>query len=112
MRNLTVETFGTDQDSDKRMYFLYDGQYYQLCVSYHPSSGDKIYLHNPKDEYSYQGIFELAKDLKKKGDFIKEGTCTLVCQGCKSFNSLTSQLEAAKHSQMTGHINFRSSDDI
>jgi hypothetical protein len=53
MRNLHVETFGSDQDAQNRMYLMFDGDKYNLCMNYHPTSGDKIYQFDPTDEYVY-----------------------------------------------------------
>ena len=74
IQDAEIIMFNDGQGCTKRLYFLYDGTHYNLIKSI---NNDRQFA--PLDEQAYQGVLELAKECKAKGDAIDPAVFSLVC---------------------------------
>ena len=100
IQDVEVLMFGHDRCYETRVYVLYDGTHYNLCVDAHNHRTFK-----PDDERVYQGVLELAKTCKKAGEAIDPAIFSLVCFECN--RGLIGQIDAVDHAKQTGHTDFR-----
>jgi hypothetical protein len=72
--------FGHNKGHSRRLYFLFDGTHYNLCMAF--EGQNKVRSFSPQDEEAYQGCLELAKECKEKGEAIDPAIFSLVCYEC------------------------------
>ena len=80
IQDVEVLMFGHNKGYSRRLYFLFDGTHYNLCITM--DGANKVRSFNPTDEKAYQGVLELAKDCKEKGEAIDPAIFSLVCYEC------------------------------
>ena len=91
IQDTEVLLFNHGKGLTERVYVLFDGTHYNLCV-HKRENGEKVRRFAPADEQAYQGVIELAKVCKSKNEDIDPAIFSLVCYQCSK--GLIGQVDA------------------
>ena len=82
IQDIEVLLFGHNKGLAERIYVLFDGTHYNLCVHKPSHNAIPTRRFSPTDERAYQGMLELAKVCKSKNEDIDPAIFSLVCYEC------------------------------
>jgi len=91
IQDVEVLLFNHNKGLQERVYVLFDGTHYNLCVS-KVADRSPVRKFRPSDEQAYQGVIELAKVCKSKNEDIDPAIFSLVCYECSK--GLIGQVDA------------------
>ena len=79
IQDIEVLLFNHNKGLSERVYVLFDGTHYNLCVHKPQPSASPIRRFNPADEQAYQGVLELAKVCKANNEDVDPAIFSLIC---------------------------------
>lgn len=91
IQDIEVLLFNHNKGLTERVYVLFDGTHYNLCV-HKQANGSRVHRFSPTDERAYQGVLELAKVCKSRDENIDPAIFSLVCYECS--RGLIGQIDA------------------
>uniref|UniRef100_T1JAT8 Ubiquitin thioesterase OTU n=1 Tax=Strigamia maritima TaxID=126957 RepID=T1JAT8_STRMM len=105
-QNASLARFGEDSNYQQRIFLLYDGIHYDPLVLISPTGGETLQsLFSTSSDSVLVSALELAQEAQRGRQFTDLKRLPMSCLVCKQ--QLAGPVEAQKHAQEKGHINFK-----
>ena len=91
IQELKLHKFGDENESDGKVYLMYDGTHYNCGALTSPVTNNSRYIFFMNEDYD-AGFLEYAKMLKENSEFVDTVTFTLKCNNCGT--AVKGQVEA------------------
>lgn len=106
IRTTNIYVYGSDADTNQRIYLLYDGIHYDALAKStqdEPSDADQT-MFSTDDSKTFEESKAIASELKKRSQFVDLAGFDLKCMVCGI--GIKGQSGAQAHAKSTGHTNF------